>query len=117
MWEVRSADERTLEPIRANADVINVKGVRCHLIGMERAEQSCLTDSVDLTMLTPLCVYTTRANGNRRFYSPEEEEFCRSAEKNLIVKYETFYGHKPDGAVCLEPIAVAPEDKCVTKYK
>jgi CRISPR-associated endoribonuclease Cas6 len=68
-------------------------------------------------MRTPLCVYTTRANGNRCFYSPENEEFYRSVEKNLIAKYEAFYRHKPGGAVCLEPIAVAPEDKCVTKYK
>ena len=38
-------------------------------------------------------------------------------EKNLISKYEAFYGRKPGGAVSLEPIAVTPGDKCVTKYK
>ena len=91
--------------------------MKCNLIGIERAKRTCLTDSVEIAMRTPLCVYTTRANGNRRFYSPENEEFYRSVEKNLIAKYEAFYGHKPGGAVCLEPIAVAPEDKCVTKYK
>ncbi|MBE6666494.1 MAG: CRISPR-associated endoribonuclease Cas6 [Ruminococcaceae bacterium] len=117
VWEIRAADERALEAVRANAETIDVKGVCCHLMDMERAERTCFTDSVEITMMTPLCVYTTRANGNRRFYSPEEEEFCRSAEKNLICKYEAFYGYKPGGAVCLEPIAVAPEDKCVTKYK
>ena len=117
VWEIRAADERALEAVRANAETINVKGVNCHLIDMERAERTCFADSVEITMMTPLCVYTTRANGNRRFYSPEEEEFCRSTEKNLISKYETFYGRKPGGSVSLEPIAVTPEDKCVTKYK
>lgn len=116
-WEIRSADERILSSVHAHAHTINVRGVNCSLIGLERAERICLTDSADITMMTPLCVYTTRANGNRRFYSPEEEEFCRSAEKNLISKYEAFYGRKPGGAVSLEPIAVTPEDKCVTKYK
>ena len=116
-WEIRSVDERILETVCANAEKIVVKGVKCNLIGIERAKRTCLTDSFEITMRTPLCVYTTRANGNRRFYSPENEEFYRSVEKNLIAKYEAFYGHKPGGAVCLEPIAVAPEDKCVTKYK
>ena len=116
-WELRSPDERIAETVRANAREIDVKGVKCELIGMERAERTCLTDSADITMMTPLCVYTTRANGNRRFYSPDEESFFRSVEKNLIAKYEAFYGRKPGGAVSLEPIAVAPEDKCVTKYK
>ena len=117
VWEIRTVDERVAETVRINAETIDVKGVRCHLTDAECTERTCFTDSVSITMMTPLCVYTTRANGKRRFYSPAEDEFCRSAEKNLIVKYETFYGHKPDGAVCLEPIAVAPEDKCVTKYK
>jgi CRISPR-associated endoribonuclease Cas6 len=80
-------------------------------------ERTCFTDSVDIMMMTPLCVYTTHSNGNRRFYSPENEEFCQSVEKNLISKYEAFYGYKPCGAVSLEPVAVVPEDKCVTKYK
>ena len=117
VWEVRSVDERVLEAVRANAETIDVKGVLCHLTDMEPAQRTCFTDSVDITMMTPLCVYTTRANGNRRFYSPDDEAFCRSVEKNLITKYETLYGRKPGGAVALEPIAVAPEDKCVTKYK
>ena len=116
-WEIRSADERILETVRTNAREIDVRGVKCTLIDMEQAERTCLADSVDITMMTPLCVYTTRANGNRRFYSPDEENFFRSAEKNLIAKYEAFYGRKPGGAVCFEPIAVMPEDKCVTKYK
>ena len=55
--------------------------------------------------------------GVAHFFSPEEKEFCRSAEKNLISKYEMLYGRKPVGEVSLEPIAVAPEDKCVMKYK
>ena len=117
VWEIRAVDERALDVIQANAETIDVKGVCCHLIDMEREERKCCIDSVDITMLTPLCVYTTRANGNRRFYLPENEEFYRSVEKNLICKYEIFYGRKPTGAVCLEQIAVTPEDKCVTKYK
>ena len=117
VWEIRSVDERALEVVRANAGTIDVKGVCCHLIDMEHVERKCLTDSVDITMMTPLCVYSTRANGNRRFYSPVNEEFYRSAEKNLICKYETFYGYKPSGKISLEPIAIVPEDKCVTKYK
>ena len=117
MWEIRSVDERISEAVRAHAETIRVIGVECRLIGMECAERKCFTDSVDITMMTPLCVYTTRANGSRRFYSPDEEAFFRSAEKNLIQKYEAFYGRKPNGAVSLEPICIAPEDKCVTKYK
>lgn len=116
-WEIRSADDRIMKTVRENVRKIDIKGVECMLIGMERAERVCFTDSVDITMMTPLCVYTTRANGNRRFYSPDEDAFCRSVEKNLIAKYETLYGRKPGSAVSLEPIAVTAEDKCVTKYK
>ena len=117
-WEIRSADDKIMETIRENVREIDVRGIKCTLIDMELAERTCrFMDSVDITMMTPLCVYTTRANGNRRFYSPDEEGFCRSVEKNLISKYEMFYGHQPGGAVSFEPIAVAPEDKCVTKYK
>ncbi len=117
VWEVRSADERVLDAVHAHADRIDVKGTRCHLVGMERAERSCFSDSVDITMMTPLCIYTTNENSKRCFFSPQEEEFFRSAERNLICKYEAFYGRPIGGAVRLEPIAVATEDKCVTKYK
>lgn len=103
--------------VHTHADTIHVKGTKCRLIGMERAERISLTDSVDITMITLLCVYTTSQSGKRRFFSPEDEEFCRSAEKNLISKYEAFYGHPTDGAIRLEPLAVSPGDKCVTKYK
>ena len=116
-WEIRSADDRIMETVRENVREIDVRGVKCTLISMEHAQRTCFTDSVEITMMTPLCVYTTRANGNRRFYSPDDDAFCRSVEKNLISKYEMLYGRKPGGAVALEPIAVAPEDKCVTKYK
>ena len=116
-WELRSADERILDAVRSGAEKISVKGSVCRLTGMERLERSALSDSAEITMMTPLCVYTTQANGKRRFYSPEEKEFYSSTVKNLISKYEEFYGKKPEGAVSFEPVSVLPKDKCVTKYK
>jgi len=116
-WELRSADERILKAAEACAETICVKGVNCRLVSAERLSRTCFSDSVEITMVTPLAVYETRTNGYRRFFSPDEEEFCRNTEKNLICKYEAFYGAQPDGPVSLEPVSVKPKDKCVTKYK
>ena len=116
-WEIRSADERILGTVLQSAEEIQLGNTNCRLTYAQRTEYMHLTDSVELTMMTPLAVYTTEANGHRRFFSPDEDEFYRNTEKNLINKYKELYGKCPEADILIEPIRVVPADKCVTKYK
>lgn len=56
-------------------------------------------DSVKIKMLSPAVVYSTlkKSDGSKKtyYYSPFEKEFSELAEKNIMKKYFSYYGHMP----------------------
>ncbi|MEE1518167.1 MAG: CRISPR-associated endoribonuclease Cas6 [Lachnospiraceae bacterium] len=74
-------------------------------------------NEIEISMLSPICVYSTDLDKNTHFYGPYDREFQSMINDNFKRKYEACYGVKPTKNVFIEAIDVNDKCKYVTKYK
>ena len=75
-----------------------------------------------INMLSPITVYSTyeEESGKKKtqFFGPNDPAFPVLIEKNLLKKYEAFYGEAPeDRSFSIKPLKVHHRDKVITRYK
>ena len=91
---------------------VRINGVKFFLDSIEVLESPELGNSVTLSTLSPIIVRTARKeNGKLRTIDllPHESKFYENLRKNLVRKYESFYGEVREEIDFLKPISVKPK--------
>jgi CRISPR-associated endoribonuclease Cas6 len=74
-----------------------------------------------IKILSPITVYSTlekKDKGKKTYYyNPWEQEFADLVKKNILKKYQAFYGRKTEQKFSLKPVRVSKKDEKIIKYK
>ena len=82
------------------------------------SDYSVEANDLDITMKTPICVYSTDSlTGFTTFFTPNDTEFYSHVVENFRNKYEAYYGVTPNEDIQITPLEVKAKDKCVTNFK
>ena len=87
-------------------------------IHMELYDYTIEESELSIRMKSPLTVYSTDWETNRKHYfTPEELEFYELVNDNFYRKYQAYYGVNPCSSIKLELSTEQPVRKMVTRYK
>lgn len=87
-------------------------------IQMELYDYTIEEQQLLIGMKSPLTVYSTNLETNRKHYfTPEEPEFYELINDNFYRKYQAYYGVTPCSSIKLKLSSDQPVRKMVTRYK
>lgn len=118
--EIRSADAYFIQllfsyftlnrRVRLGSNDVKVTDLRL-------SDRSIHTDKVIITTASPITAYITEADGYTRYFSPDEEEFCRLVSANACRKWASSHGIFPDGEIRLSAAGGGKYIKRATRFK
>lgn len=118
-FEVRALDEYFLFQLQKNlikngitfGDRV-IKTLQVQLLNF-----SVETDTINIYMDSPICVYETKENGFTNYFEPWSDDFVNAVSENFVRKYYAEYDELPNSTIWLEPLVINKNDKYITRYK
>ena len=75
------------------------------------------SNSITISMKSPVCVYATDDNKHTIYFNPNEEDFYYAVEDNFFRKYAAVMDEYPEEGIAFRPVKHSPRDRYFTKYK
>lgn len=101
-------------------ETVQVGNQPARILALEAEPIPQPTDPVRVKLLSPLTVYSTENNGNRRYtyyFSPFEEGFSAQVLRNLERKVHAWAGHSQPLAGTFRPLRVGEKNLHIVRYK
>lgn len=119
VFEVRAADDYFIDLIEKSImenPYIRIGKQIIQIYSYEIHASNILTNTINISMRTPIIVRTTEQSGYVKYFRPDEINFYQAIVDNAIKKYE-FVEHDEQPALSITPIKVTEHNKVVAHYK
>jgi len=88
---------------------------------IEVIRRKIFPESFFIRMLSPVTTHSTlfKADGKKKtyYYCPFEKEFSELINKNILKKYNAYFGQESDGEIKVESYKVSNRNEVITKFK